>query len=432
MKIVKLLGILLIAAFGFCICGCSKENDGPSGPAKMEIQLSESSLDETCTGGHLLLDLHYTILPADSAFIPLEFYSDNPSVAEVCRIDTENHKDTRTFSIGIWLNAIRPGTATITIGTPDKSVQAHCVITVKDPELRDDDDIAEFLDPEFVSYLNNLGYDANGCLRYGIAKAITEIPSDGNLNIYDFSSLRFFKSLKKLGNPENKNDDRSAYFNGDCDFSYIPNIKSISLSLREEHKVLNLSTAQSLTSLKVRGSTHDLDITGCRNLEWLRIYGVSYYAESAGNVTHRIKVIGLEQAIKLKHLFMQTFDYDSLDFSKNKSLEYVHLQDGACRFIKLEGASQLKTLVLSEATAMNCIDITDTQIGLIIDPNSGFMPLDIMRNQNPEKEFIIYVTPEQYNAYISKKIGWHEIFEYNYDYDLYQAGERMRIVVVDN
>ena len=363
--------------------------------------------------------------------MPLEFTIDNTSVAEVVTYK-ENEEGMRAYHVGLWIDLRQPGTATLTISTPDKSAQAQCVITVTDPAWNDDDDIAKFLEPQFVSYLNGLGYDEGGHLRYGIAKTITEIPSDGELNIINFSSLRFFKSLKKLGDPEKEWPSEYAYISSDCDFSYIPNIESIAMYMWEKSKVFNLSAAPSLTSLKLLGYGHDLDITGCRNLEWLSICGVSYGREDGTHVTLRTKAVGLEQANKLKHLYMQTFDHETLDFSHNPNLEYVELSDGSCRSINLNGASKLHKLDLSDATAISSLDITGTQLGLDVNDDSGFVPLYIHRNQNPKMEFILYVTPEQYEAYENIKIEWHQIFEYSYDYDLYMAGERMKIVVVDN
>lgn len=200
----------------------------------------------------------------------------------------------------------------------------------------------------------------------------------------------------------------------------------------EGSKVFNLSAAPSLTSLKLLGYGHDLDITGCQNLESLDIQGLGYIREDGVHVNHRVNVAGLGQARNLKYLSLYTFDHDTLDFSHNPNLECVSLTDGACRSINLKGASKLHKLDLSDATAISSLDITGTQLGLDVNDDSGFVPLYISDNQNPKLEFILYVTPEQYEAYENIKIEWHQIYEYCYDYDLYMAGERMKIVVVDN
>lgn len=436
MIITKWICSLVIGATVLCACGCSKEDDGPSGPAKVkEIRLSESRLDLTSEPKDIIKNLQYTLLPDNAEFTPLEFTIDNTSVAQVLTYK-ENEDGLRSYGVGVYICLSHPGTATLTISTPDKSVQAQCVITVTDPAWNDDDDIAKFLEPQFVSYLNGLGYDEGGHLRYGIAKAITEIPSDGNLNIGDFSSLRFFKSLKKLGDPAKEWPSEYAYINSDCDFSYIPNIESIAMYMGEESKVFNLSAAPALSSLKLNQYGYDLDITDCQNLESLDIQGLGYIREDGVHVNHRVNVAGLEQARNLKYLSLYTFNHETLDFSHNPNLEYVNITDGACRSINLHGASKLHHLVLSNATAISSIDITGTPLGLDVNQDSGFVPLYIDCNQNPQKEFIIYVTPEQYKAYENTKIEGngllYNIFEYSYDYDLYMAGERMKIVVVDN
>lgn len=262
------------------------------------------------------------------------------------------------------------------------------------------DNYLEIPDVVFETMLIEQGIDSDGIINQQMlkedAKVVNALTLESNAvngDIMDLTGIEGFTNLKKLIATKHEIEDIDLSFNTELDTLYLGGNYLTSIDLTYNTNLI-LVDIQSNLLTSISGLSEVVNLKNL-DLSWNYLEEFSIHNESLEVLHLRnndLNAININGAINLKNILLTTNLLTSIDLSTNTLLETLLIPDNKIETINLEYNSNLTHAYVFSNLLKN-LDVSNNQnlIGLKADRNPDLTCIKINNNQN-----IPYLTLSEY------------------------------------
>lgn len=247
----------------------------------------------------------------------------------------------------------------------------------------------EIPDHNFESILIEQGIDSDGVINQKMLKTdakkvnVLDLSVSNTRNIKDLKGIEGFINLKNLTAAQHEIKEIDLSSNVLLDTLYLigNNMTTIDISHNTNLVLLDVQANQLTSIIGLSHATHLVDL----DLSWNYLEEISIHNESLEVLHLRnndLKSINLNGAINIKNILLTTNQLTSIDLSTNKALETLLISDNKIESINLDWNSHLTHLYISSNTLTN-LDVSQNQtlVDLRADRNPRLTCIKIQNGQ---------------------------------------------------